>query len=78
MIGPRAQSPTLVCAPLVLECSRIVLEHSRFVDTVPAFTWEEVKEASTQASPKLFVWITGRGRTRWSGLLEIVEFKRTD
>ena len=53
----------LVCAPLVLECSRIVLEHSRFVDLVPEFSWEEEKEASTWASAKLLVWITGRGGT---------------
>jgi hypothetical protein len=33
------------------------------VDRSPTFTWEEVKEASTSASPKLFVWITGRGST---------------
>ena len=43
--------------------SRIVLDHSRSIDRVLVFSWEEEKEASTWASAKLLVWITGRGRT---------------
>ena len=67
-----------ILAPLDLQRSRIVLEHSRFVDLVPEFFWRKELEASTSVSTKLFVWITGRGRTCWSGLLGIVEFKLTD
>jgi len=63
--------------PFVLECSRTVLEHSRLVDKVPVFTWEEVKEASTWASAKLLVWITGRGRTLGVDF-SIRKFIRTD